>query len=83
MERIAHNPRQLAQILRGERKSQSLNQEAVGARVKLLTKTVSKLENQPEKSTVESLFKLLSALDLELVVRSKRDSAEHVPELEW
>lgn len=82
MEQIAHTPKQLALILRGQRSLRQLTQAEAGARVRLLTKTVSKLENQPENSTIESLFKMLSALDLELVVRPKSDGTDR-PELEW
>ncbi len=82
MEQIAHTPKQLALILRGQRGLRQLTQGEAGGRVRLLTKTVSKLENQPENSTIESLFKMLSALDLELVVRAKSDGTDR-PELEW
>jgi hypothetical protein len=50
--------------------------------VKPPAKTVSKLENQPEKSTITSLYKMLSALDLEFVVRPKGAPAV-ASDLEW
>lgn len=40
----------------------------------MLPKTVSKLELATESATIQSLFKLLSALELEMVIRSKGDS---------
>jgi len=39
--------------------------------VGLLPKTVSALESEPDASTLGSLFKLLSALEVELVIRPK------------
>lgn len=66
-----HTPRQLGQVLRGQRKTQRITQVEAAKSVGLLPKTVSKLELDPETATLESLFKLLSALQLELVVRSK------------
>jgi HTH-type transcriptional regulator/antitoxin HipB len=74
MNYTAQTTRQLGQILRGQRKSQKWTQESVGASVGLLPKTVSKLELATESATIESLFKLLSALELEMVIRSKGDS---------
>ncbi len=64
-------PRQMAQTLRGWRKTRNLTQREAGDRVGLLPKTISALEANPEQSTIGSLFKLLSALDLELVVKPK------------
>lgn len=67
----AHTARQLGQVLRSQRKAQKLTQKTAASIVGLLPKTVSRLELATETSTIESLFKLLSALDLELVIRSK------------
>jgi len=32
------------------------------------------LENDPERSKIESLFKLLSSLDIEMVLQPKKDN---------
>lgn len=66
-----HTPRQLGQVLKGQRKSQQLTQQEAAKTVGLLPKTISRLELDTTTATVESLFKLLSALQLELVIRSK------------
>jgi HTH-type transcriptional regulator/antitoxin HipB len=68
-------PMQLAHTLRDVRKSRKLSQDAAGKLVGLLPKTISGLENHPEAASVDSLLKLLSALDLELIV-SRKDKAE-------
>lgn len=75
MNYTVHTPRQLGQVLKGQRKSQQLTQKAVSDIVGLLPKTVSKLELDPDTATLESLFKLLSALQLELTVRSRSTAA--------
>lgn len=67
--------RQLGQALKGWRKSRNLTQSEAAGRVGLLPKTISALESDPEASAVGSLFKLLSALDLELVMRPKPKSS--------
>lgn len=62
----------LGLALRSERKKKGLTQQEAGHRVGLYAKTVSALENHPGSATIESLMKLLSALDLELVVAPKK-----------
>lgn len=79
MDYPVRTPDQLAQVLRGRRKTQGLTQKAAGGAVGLLPKTVSALEMSPAKSSIASLFKLLSALGLELVLRprsSRRDASD-------
>jgi HTH-type transcriptional regulator/antitoxin HipB len=76
MDYAAYTPRQLGQVLRGQRKSQQLTQKDAAKMVGLLPKTVSKMELATETATIESLFKLLSALQLELVVRSRSSDAQ-------
>jgi HTH-type transcriptional regulator/antitoxin HipB len=80
MNYAAHTPKQLGQVLRGQRKSQKLTQKEAAQVVGLLPKTISKLELATETATIESLFKLLSALQLELVLRSK---SQESPTREW
>lgn len=83
MDYVARTPKQLAQILRSQRKSRRLTQKAAGALVGLLPKTISALETVPERSSVDSLFKLLSALEVELVIRSKSSGSGRRPSSEW
>jgi HTH-type transcriptional regulator/antitoxin HipB len=64
-------PMQLAMVLGGYRKKLKLTQKQASEKVGLYPKTISALENSPETSSIESLFKLLSALGLELVLKPK------------
>jgi len=73
----AHTPRQLGQVLKGQRRAQQLTQKQAAQLVGLLPKTISKLELATETATIESLFKLLSALELELALRSKSDQIQN------
>lgn len=66
---------QLSHALRDIRKSQSLSQDSTGKLVGLLPKTISVLENHPGSITLGSLLKLLSALDLELIISSKHGAS--------
>lgn len=60
------SPDMLAQALKNSRKRQNLSQQATADQIGVKQATVSSFENHPDKSKVETLFKLLSALDLEL-----------------
>ena len=75
MDYTVHTPSQLGTVLRGQRKTSKTSQKEAGAAVGLLPKTISRLELDTDTATIESLFKLLSALQLELVVRSRRQES--------
>lgn len=83
MDYLARTPKQLGQILRGYRKQKRLSQKESGDRVGLLPKTISTLESEPERSSLESFFKLLSALDLELVLRERGTGPKPTRKTEW
>ena len=72
-------PQQLGAVLQGCRKAQALTQAQAGARVGLPQKEISKLELDPSNTSLVRVFKLLSALDLEIVVR-ERGSAGNTSE---
>ena len=75
-EALAISAEQLGQILKGVRKDLGLTQEKVGQKLGCHQKEVSIMENRLERTTVERLFRLLSALDLELVVRPRHTGLE-------
>lgn len=66
---------QLSHALRSARKARGLSQDGAGKLVGLLPKTISALENHPGSATIDSLIKLLSALELELVLMPKETGA--------
>ena len=71
MDYVARTPAQLGPILRSVRAERRLTQQNAGAKVGLKQSTVSAIESNSAHTSVESLYKLLSALGLELVVRDK------------
>ncbi|MBI3897141.1 MAG: helix-turn-helix domain-containing protein [Gammaproteobacteria bacterium] len=83
MDYVTRTPKQLAQALKAHRAISKASQQDVGRRVGLLPKTISALESTPERSSVESLFKLLSALGLELVLREKTAVQKSSEKSEW
>lgn len=69
------SPKLLAQALKNTRNSKKLTQQKTAEQIGIKQSTVSGFENQPDKARIETLFKLLSALELELHV-TERDSKE-------
>ena len=65
---------QLGQALKSCRKERGLTQEALGNKVGLLQTDVSSMERDPGRSSSERLLRLLSALDMEIVLRDKRQA---------
>jgi HTH-type transcriptional regulator / antitoxin HipB len=74
METIARTPQQLGQAIRSRRNQLKLSQTDVGSGVGIKQDTVSTLEIRTPSSTVETLYKALSVLGLELVIREKARS---------
>lgn len=79
----AQTPEQLACVLRGQRQTSKLTQKQAAALVGLLPKTISALESDPERASLGSLFKLLSALGLELVLQPKVGAKPSTSQSEW
>lgn len=66
----------LASALRNERKKRKLSQSKTAETMGLKQSTVSEFENHPDGTRLETLFKLLAALDLELQVVPRNSSTE-------
>ena len=66
----------LANAVRDQRKAQNITQSDTAKLVGIKQTTVSAFENTPEGTKLDTLFKLLAALDLELHVQTRNNSAE-------
>jgi HTH-type transcriptional regulator/antitoxin HipB len=64
-------PAQLGVALRSRRKELGLTQHEAAAQGGLQQKTVSSLENDPQRCTIESLYRLMAALQVELVLQPR------------
>ena len=71
MDHLITTNTQLAHTLRKRRKTSGESQSMAANRSGLLSKTISLLENQPGKCSVDTLIKYLSSLNLEIVLRDK------------
>jgi len=83
MDNIVLTLEQLGPVLQGIRREHRLTQAAAAALVGLLSKTISGLESSPGKHSVESLFRLLSALELQMVLRPKPSASSPRRRAEW
>jgi HTH-type transcriptional regulator/antitoxin HipB len=68
---LIKTPQQLGAVLQGYRKEQGLTQKNVGAKVGLAQNAVSQIESETGRAGLARIFKLLAALELELVVRPR------------
>jgi HTH-type transcriptional regulator / antitoxin HipB len=66
------NTHQLKAYLKDIRMSQNLSQTKVGGIAGIRQDTVSSFEQNPDSTKLDTFFKILSALDLELEIRPKR-----------
>jgi HTH-type transcriptional regulator/antitoxin HipB len=71
MDQIARTAAQLGAALRRRRKQLSLSQDVLGGKIHLRQATISHVEAGDPGTKLGTLFDLLSALDLELVVRPR------------
>ena len=65
----------LGAAMREERKTKGLTQAAAGKPVGIDQTTVSKVEQGSPGTRLDTLFRLLAALDLELVLQHRQRSA--------
>ncbi len=68
---IARTPKQLGAILRGYRRERKLTQQAVGKGSGMLQSDISQIESDPSSTSLSRLYRVIAALDLELVVRPR------------
>jgi len=85
------NAKQLSAYLKDARLNEQLSQSKVASKVGIRQDTVSSFELNPDSTKLETLFKILSALNLELdikvrnqeLVNERRHYNATVPEQEW
>jgi len=78
MKTKAVNSKSLGIILKSVRKSKGLNQTEAGKLVGIDQTTISKIERGESNARIDTLFRILAALDMELIVspREKSDTGE-------
>lgn len=72
---LTHTPKALALQAIAQRKKLKLSQLAVGKRVGLKQQTVSAFEQKPNSTKLDTLFRILSALELDIYTAAKKNQA--------
>ena len=82
---LIRSPKELALLVIRERKKQKLSQADVGKLVGLKQQTVSEFELNPEGTQLSTLFRILSAVNLDIKLPSKNepDSTKNTWKEEW
>jgi HTH-type transcriptional regulator/antitoxin HipB len=76
MDQIVFSPKSLGSALKRQRKTKKLSQNEAGAPFKLDQTTVSSIEQGTPGTRLETVFRMLAALDLELVIRPKKNTRD-------
>lgn len=71
MEQLIHSLKALGVAIKRQRKAKKLSQTQAGSAFNINQSTLSSIEQGAEGTRLITLFRVLSALDLELVIRSK------------
>ena len=71
------NSKQLSAYLKDARLNMKLSQSKVGNKVGIRQDTVSSFEQNPDSTKLETLFKILSALNLELDIKVRNPELAH------
>ncbi|TYO99402.1 Xre family transcriptional regulator [Geothermobacter ehrlichii] len=77
------SPESLGAALREARRQQGLSQTEAGRPVGLDQPTVSRVEQGSPGTRLDTLFRLLAALDLELVLQPRQPAANSSEEDSW
>ena len=81
MEQIARTPKQIGASLRHRRRSMGLRQGDIGSATNLRQATISALENGEPGTRLRTLIRVLTALDLELVIRERSKIDKDIEDL--
>ncbi|QPB42534.1 helix-turn-helix domain-containing protein [Rodentibacter haemolyticus] len=74
---IVTSPKMLSHVIREFRYKDNISQTDIAKQVGIKQATVSNFENTPESTKIETLFKILAALELELVVQPRPTLTKH------
>jgi HTH-type transcriptional regulator/antitoxin HipB len=78
---IARNPKQMGEALRRRRRALGLKQTQLSEKTRLRQATISGLEAGETGTQLPTLFDVLAALDLELVIRPRSKAPNKIEDL--
>ena len=77
MDPIVYSPKSLGNTIKRQRKAKKLSQKAAGAAFKLDQTTISSIEQGAPGTRLETLFRILAALDLEMIIKPKKNTIKN------
>ncbi|EFB70683.1 DNA-binding helix-turn-helix protein [Providencia rustigianii DSM 4541] len=77
------NTRQLSAYMKDVRETNKLSQSKVASKVGIRQDTVSSFELSPDSTKLETFFKILSALNLELDIKPRNESGSSNTDSGW
>ncbi len=80
MDSIARQQSDLGAILRRRRKAKALTQTNVSELTSLRQSTLPRLEREG-RGTIDTLYKILAALDLEIVIRDRTRAPDSIADI--
>lgn len=83
MEELVTSPKILGGLIKRQRKLKGLSQTEAGRAFRIEQSTMSQIENGTPGTRIETIFRVLAALDLELVIRSKEPFQTQDQPLNW
>jgi len=81
MNEIARSPQQIGQLVRKRRRTLKLTQAELAKKVGSYQKTISKLEAGEPGIKLQTMFDVLAALDLEIVMQTRSSSGARIEDL--
>jgi len=78
MHQVINSPLTLGQFLNRVRKSKKLTQHETGQTFKLDQTTISSIEQGAKGTRIDTIFRLLAALDLEMIIQEKGNQQKRI-----
>jgi HTH-type transcriptional regulator/antitoxin HipB len=76
MEQIARTSKQIGEALRRERRRIKMSQSDLANKTNLRQSTISSVENGDPGAQLRTILEIITALDLELLIRSRSESPD-------
>jgi len=81
---LIHSTKDLAQFYRDQRKQQHLSQTEIAQEIVIRQDTISKFELKPDNVRLDTVFRLLAALDIEMhLIPKEQLSSTDKSEKSW
>lgn len=82
MKQLIHSSKSLGLAIKRQRKTKNLSQKNAGKTLSIEQSTFSSIERGAPGTRLETLFRVLAALDLEIVIQSKEENLPQTKQ-EW